>query len=39
MLMLGLARLGNEPEVRYTPDGKALMDLSLALLIESFILG
>jgi single-strand DNA-binding protein len=30
MLMLGLARLGNEPEVRYTPDGKALMDLSLA---------
>jgi single-strand DNA-binding protein len=30
MLMLGLARLGNEPEVRYTPDGKAIMDLSLA---------
>jgi single-strand DNA-binding protein len=30
MLMIGLARLGNEPEVRYTPDGKAIMDLSLA---------
>lgn len=30
MLMLGLARLGNDPEVRYTPDGKAVMDMSLA---------
>jgi len=30
MLLLGLARLGNEPDVRYTPDGKAVMDLSLA---------
>ena len=30
MLMTGLARLGNEPEVRYTPDGKPVMDMSLA---------
>ena len=30
MLMIGMARLGNDPEVRFTPDGKALMDLSLA---------
>ena len=30
MLMIGMARLGNDPEVRYTADGKALMDLSLA---------
>ena len=30
MLMIGLARLGNDPEVRFTPDGKAVMDLSLA---------
>ena len=30
MLMIGLARLGNDPELRFTPDGKAIMDLSLA---------
>ena len=30
MFLAGLARLGNDPEVRYTPDGKAVMDLSLA---------
>ena len=30
MLLIGLARLGNDPELRYTPDGKAIMDLSLA---------
>lgn len=30
MLMIGIARLGNDPEVRYMSDGKALMDLSLA---------
>jgi len=28
--MTGLARLGNDPEVRYTPDGKPVMDMSLA---------
>ena len=27
MLMIGLSRLGNDPEVRFTPDGKAVMDL------------
>jgi single-strand DNA-binding protein len=30
MLMIGMARIGNDPEVRFTADGKALMDLSLA---------
>lgn len=30
MLMIGMARLGNDPEIRYTPDGKPVMDLSLA---------
>jgi single-strand DNA-binding protein len=30
MLMIGMARLGNDPEVRYTPDGKPVMDMSLA---------
>ena len=30
MLMIGMARIGNDPEVRFTPDGKALMDISLA---------
>lgn len=30
MLLVGLARLGNDPVVRYTPDNKAVMDLSLA---------
>ena len=30
MLMIGMARLGNDPEIRYTADGKAIMDLSLA---------
>ncbi len=30
MLMVGVARVGNEPVARYTPDGKAGMDISLA---------
>lgn len=30
MLLAGLARLGNDPVVRYTPDNKPVMDLSLA---------
>lgn len=30
MLMIGMARLGNEPEVRFTADGKTVMDMSLA---------
>lgn len=30
MLMVGVARIGNEPVARYTPDGKPVMDLSLA---------
>jgi single-strand DNA-binding protein len=30
MLMVGVARIGNEPVARYTPDGKAVMDISLA---------
>ena len=30
MLMIGLARSGNDPELRYTQDGKAIIDLSLA---------
>lgn len=30
MMLVGLARLGNDPEVRYTPDNKPVMDLSLA---------
>jgi len=30
MLMVGVARVGNEPVARYTPDGKAVMDISLA---------
>jgi single-strand DNA-binding protein len=30
MLLVGLARLGNDPVVRYTPDNKPVMDLSLA---------
>jgi single-strand DNA-binding protein len=30
MLMIGMARLGNEPEVRCTADGKMVMDMSLA---------
>lgn len=30
MLMVGVARIGNEPVARYTPDGKAVMDVSLA---------
>lgn len=30
MLTIGLARIGNEPVLRYLPDGKAVLDLSLA---------
>jgi single-strand DNA-binding protein len=30
MLSIGLARIGNEPVVRYTNDNKPLLDLSLA---------
>lgn len=30
MFLAGLARLGNDPVVRYTPDNKPVMDLSLA---------
>lgn len=30
MLMIGLARIGNEPVVRYTADNKAVLDLNLA---------
>jgi len=30
MLMVGVARVGNEPVARYTPDGKPVMDVSLA---------
>lgn len=30
MLMVGVARVGNEPVARYTPDGKPVMDISLA---------
>jgi len=30
MLMVGVARIGNEPVARYTPDGKPVMDISLA---------
>jgi single-strand DNA-binding protein len=30
MLTVGIARIGNEPVVRYTSDGKAVLDLSLA---------
>lgn len=30
MLMIGMARLGNDPEVRFTADGKTVMDMSLA---------
>jgi single-strand DNA-binding protein len=30
MLMIGMARLGNDPEVRFTADGKSVMDMSLA---------
>jgi len=30
MLMIGMARIGNDPEVRFTADGKAIMDISLA---------
>ena len=31
MLLIGLARIGKEPAVRYTADGKPVMDLSLAM--------
>lgn len=30
MITIGLARIGNEPVVRYLPDGKPVLDLSLA---------
>jgi single-strand DNA-binding protein len=30
MQMIGMARLGNEPEVRHTADGKMVMDMSVA---------
>ncbi|NBW01468.1 MAG: single-stranded DNA-binding protein [Betaproteobacteria bacterium] len=30
MLMVGVARVGNDPVARYTPDGKPVMDISLA---------
>lgn len=30
MITVGLARIGNEPVVRYTADSKPLLDLSLA---------
>jgi single-strand DNA-binding protein len=30
MLMIGLARIGNEPVVRFTKDNKPVLDLSLA---------
>lgn len=30
MILIGLARLGNDPVPRYTADGKPVMDLSLA---------
>jgi single-strand DNA-binding protein len=30
MQLIGLARLGNSPEIRYTPNGDPVMDLSLA---------
>lgn len=29
MLMIGIARIGNEPIVKYTPDGRPVMDLSV----------
>jgi single-strand DNA-binding protein len=30
MITVGLARIGNDPQVRYTQDGKAVLELSLA---------
>jgi single-strand DNA-binding protein len=30
MITVGLARIGNDPAVRYTQDGKAVLELSLA---------
>jgi single-strand DNA-binding protein len=30
MITVGLARIGNDPTVRFTQDGKAVMELSLA---------
>ena len=30
MITVGIARIGNEPMVRYTPDSKPVLDLSLA---------
>jgi single-stranded DNA-binding protein len=31
MLLIGLARIGKDPAIRYTGDGKPVMDLSLAM--------
>lgn len=30
MILIGLARIGNEPVLRYTADGKPILDISLA---------
>ena len=30
MIIIGNTRIGNDPAVRYTPDGSAVLDLSLA---------
>lgn len=30
MILTGIARIGNEPVLRYTADGKAILDISLA---------
>lgn len=30
MMLIGNTRIGNDPTVRYTPDGSAVLDLSLA---------
>ena len=34
MLMVGVARVGNDPVARYTPDGKPVMDISLAFAVN-----
>jgi single-strand DNA-binding protein len=30
MMLIGNTRIGNDPQVRYTPDGSAVLELSLA---------
>jgi single-strand DNA-binding protein len=30
MILAGVTRIGNDPQVRYTPNGDAVLDLSLA---------